>query len=149
VCMVRNWCSYIARLQGAQGLVEANSNKWETYWGPEQDPSLPWAPPTYRSDHPSLQHANIMKPIAGPSHFQSEDRDSAFIWNIGISLQVYTVSQPRTQSELILNVSHQTCTHAAVPGSYFPPLLSFCHPSPPIRGHDKVNRQYSPSNSYE
>jgi hypothetical protein len=27
VCMVRNWCSYIARLQGAQGLVEANSNK--------------------------------------------------------------------------------------------------------------------------
>lgn len=81
-------------------------------------------PPNYLTDTLSLQHAYIIKLFPCPTDFKPEDKGSRFIWNIGICVQDYTVSQPtRPQPELIFNVSH--CTSMVL----HPPVLSPCLPS--------------------
>jgi hypothetical protein len=62
---------------------------------------LPSPPPTHVSEGPLiLQPDYIYQPIPYPTHFNREDGGNVFLWNIGIRLPDYVVSQPRRpQSE--------------------------------------------------
>lgn len=134
VCTANSWSSHLARIQerghsDLQGLMQTNWNKWEhpahSTYAPGLDSTV-FHPPNYLADTPPLQHAYIIKLFPCPMDYKPEDKRNRLIWNIGICLRDYTVSQPtRSQPELIFNVSH--CTSMVL---HSPVLSSPCKRPP-------------------